>query len=221
VRAVESLVSFAPMPVASRCLFVVGPPGSGKTTTAAKLAARIASAGRRQVFLAQADVDKVGSLEQSEIYARHMDAVLARVDEPADLLRAVRDAGKDGFVVVDTPGLASRDGERLERMRALRSAVPEARVAVLLPCGLHRDHAARAVERLAPLHPTCVAFSRVDDGDRVGELVSAVAGLDLPLAFLTNGPRVPDDLESATARSLAVLLLRGGASRARSKEMTA
>src|SRR6185369_3558697 len=38
VRAVESLVSFAPIPVGGRCLFVIGPPGSGKTTTAAKLA---------------------------------------------------------------------------------------------------------------------------------------------------------------------------------------
>jgi flagellar biosynthesis protein FlhF len=221
VRGMEALLTFSSIPVGGRCLFVVGPPGSGKTTTAAKLAARTAFGGRRRVFLAQADVDKVGSLEQTEIFARHMDAVLARVDGPDDLARAAQDAGRDGFVVVDTPGISSSDTERLEKLSALRASVPEATVALLLPSGLHRDHAARIVERFAPLRPSCVAFSRVDDGDRVGELVSAVAGRSLPLAFVTNGPRVPDDLEGATARSLAVLLLRGGRASARAKEASA
>jgi flagellar biosynthesis protein FlhF len=210
VRGMEALVSFAPLPSDARCVFVVGPPGCGKTTTAAKLAARTALSTRRRVFFAEADVEKVGSLEQAEIFARHMEAELARVDEPDDLLRAVADAGREGFVVVDTPGIASADIARRDRLSALRESMPEAPVVLLLPAGLCRDQAARALDAFASLRPTCVALSRVDDGERLGELVSAVAPTPLPLAFVTNGHRVPDDLASASAGSLALLLLRGG-----------
>jgi flagellar biosynthesis protein FlhF len=217
-RGIEALVPVAPIPVGARCLFVVGSPGCGKTTTVAKLVARLAIRGERHVFFGEADVDRVGSVEQAEIFSRHIGALLARVDGPDDLLCALEDVGESGMVVVDTPGIARGDEDRMRRVATLREAVPDAGVAVLLPAGLHRHDALEVLDRFAPLEPTCAAFSRVDDGLRVGELVTALAGSRLPLSFVTNGHRVPDDLDTVSPRSLAAMLLRAGRQKPRPLE---
>lgn len=218
-KAMAALVPFAPLPVRSRCLFVVGPPGSGKTTTVAKIAARLALAGRREVVLAEADSDRIGSLEQAGIYARHIGARLDRIESPEDLRRSVAASGHRGAVIVDTPGVSARDVRRTQMLSALREAVPDAEVAVIVPCGLHRDEASRVLRRFSVLRPTCAGFSRVDDGERLGELVTALERSGLPLSFVTTGHHVPGDLESASPAALAGFLLRGASDTARRMEV--
>ena len=68
----------------------------------------------------------------------------------------------------------------------------------------------RVLDRFEIFEPTCVGLSRVDDGSRPGELVTALAEKKRPLAFFTTGHTVPDDLEAASPRGLARLLLRAG-----------
>lgn len=208
--AMGELLSFATRPLESCVIFVVGPPGAGKTTTVAKLAARAALGSRARIVLAQADTERVGALEQSRVYARHLELELVAIHGPEDLSAAQQMAGPRGTVLVDTAGVGARDLERLEALMQLRTAVPEARVALLIPAGLHRLEARRVLQRFAPLEPSFVALSRVDDAVRPGELVTAVAQAGLPFGFLTNGHRVPDDLEDASPRTLAALLLRSG-----------
>lgn len=208
--ALSAIVEFAPMPVRGSCLFVVGPPGAGKTTTAAKLAARLVLATGRRVVLAESDHERVGALAQASVYAEHIGAELVPVEGPGDLRVALNRAGRDGFTIVDTPGVGARDGRRLDALVRLRGFAPRADLAVVLPAGLHRDEASATLARFAPLSPTCAGFLRLDDGDHAGELVSALAGSGLPLAFTTDGHRVPDDLHAATPRGLAGWLLRSG-----------
>jgi flagellar biosynthesis protein FlhF len=207
-RGVGSIIPFEPIPSEARCFFVVGPPGSGKTTTVAKLAARMSVERSGPVFFAEADGERIGSFEQAEIFCRHLGTVAARVNGPEDLARVLTDAGDSGAVLIDTPGIGTSDDDRLRFVDGLRQMVPGASVALLMPAGLHHDDAARIIETFEPLDPTCAAFTRVDDGTRVGELVTALASSTLPLAFYTDGHRVPEDLGDASPRKIAALLLR-------------
>ena len=214
-HGIGSLVTFASAPVASHVLFLVGPPGCGKTTTAAKLAARAGLDADRPVVFGEADADRIGAAEQARIFSEHIGARFRTIETPEDLEAARRAGGEHGCVVVDTAGVGAADRERLRSLWALRRSAPEADVALLIPAGTHRSDAERILERFAVLRPTCAAFSRVDDGGRVGDLVTALAGTDLPLSFVTNGHRVPDDLQEASPRGLAALMLRSGRGKGR------
>lgn len=217
-RGLAALVPVSTTALHARCLFVVGPPGAGKTTTAAKLAARGALAACGTTLLAESDLDRVGAIEEAAILSHHLGARLARLEGPEDLRRAMKDAGRDGRIVVDTPGVGRADDGRISRIAALRAAAPEAEVAILLPSGLRREEAALVLERFDAIRPTAVAFSRVDESPFVGELVSAVAERGLPLAFVTDGHRVPDDLEAADPGRLLARLIRGGMRPARPED---
>jgi flagellar biosynthesis protein FlhF len=208
-RAMGSLVPLAPAPTGGRIVFVVGPPGAGKTTTVAKLAACVRRRSSRPVVFAEADASRPGAQEQAGALARLLGLPLALIRRGDELRQAMERVGQDGAVLVDTSGVGAADDARLGHLADLRGAAPEAQVALLLPAGLHREEAEEIVERFRPLRPTCVAFSRTDDGGRIGELVTAITAAGLPLAFVTNGHRVPD-IEEISPRGLTALLLRSG-----------
>jgi flagellar biosynthesis protein FlhF len=207
--ALAEIVRLAPVPRA-RTLFVVGPPGCGKTTTAAKLAARLSVESGRGVVLAQADADRIGALEQASIFARHLGLRLTPVRAPRELEALDRDTPASASIVVDTAGVGSFDTDRLALLGELRRALPSAAVALVLPAGLHRDAARRVIERFAEIGPTCAVLSKVDDGARPGELLTALEPTGLPITLLSTGHRVPQDLEDASSARLASLLLRSG-----------
>jgi flagellar biosynthesis protein FlhF len=208
-EALAGIVRTAPVPRV-RALFVVGPPGCGKTTTAAKLAARLSVESGRGVVLAQADADRIGALEQASIFARHLGLGLTPVRAARDLEALDRDTPAAASIVVDTAGVGSFDADRLALLRDLRRALPSAAVALVLPAGLHRDAARRVIERFAEIGPTFAVLSKVDDGARPGELLTALAPTNLPITLLSTGHRVPQDLEDASSARLASLLLRSG-----------
>ncbi len=209
-EAIAALVPTTDPPFAAPVVFVVGPAGAGKTTTVAKLAARAVFEARRTVIVAQSDVDRVGAIEQSAIYARHLGVEHRIVRTPDDLAAILHRANDRTTVFIDTPGIGRRDRERFSATESLRHVAPLAELVVLVPAGLHHQDAREACDRFSTLRPTIAALSRTDDGSRPGECLTAIAERRLPLGFLTTGHRVPDDLEPATPQRLAALLLRAG-----------
>ena len=192
--------------------FVVGPPGAGKSTTSAKLAAHDTVVRGRIVVMAQTDGSKVGAHHQTEIYASHIGARYAPVEDRDDLMIAIEQAGPQGHVIIDTPGIGSGDGSRLEQIVYLRRAWPDAQVLLLLPNGLHHTDTEHILKRFDRMHPTSVVLTKIDDGQRPGELLAPIHDAGLPISHFTHGHRVPDDMQTANAQTLTALLLRSGQS---------
>ncbi|ANM30546.1 hypothetical protein ABI59_14615 [Acidobacteria bacterium Mor1] len=203
-RAMAGIVPLTGIPFDKQCLIVAGPPGVGKTTTAAKLTAR----ARGEIWFASADQERIGAVEQARIFASTLGARFDSIRDGGDLKRLLDEAPDDVTVIVDTPGISAQDNDRLEQLGELRDAAPDASMVVMMPAGMHRDTAVRTLERFDSFEPDCAAFTKVDDGGRVGELVTALLPTRIPLSFTTHGHRVPDDLSVASARGLVSLMLR-------------
>lgn len=182
----------------------VGPPGAGKTTTIAKIAAQERARHGGRLGLVAADGFRVGAVEQLRLYADIIGApfVVARTPaELGDVLGRTR-----GPVLVDTAGRSPADDEAMPALDVLASH-PGVRTHLVLPASLPVRSAERALTRFAASRPSRVVLTRLDEADSLAPLVDLCRERDLPISYLGTGQRVPEDLERATAATLASRLL--------------
>ncbi len=200
-----------PWPVESQraMVAVTGPSGVGKTTTAAKLAAHARMTGRT-VTLVACDTFRVGAVEQLARYANLMGADFA-VAKNAQELRSTLHAVRTDFVIVDTSGRPpTADGIEMELVTAggARTALPRARhVLLCLPASVRATDAAHAAKRYGMLAPTSLAITKFDETDAPAGVVHAFWATKLPISVTCFGPRVPEDVASATTDRLVDYLV--------------
>lgn len=183
----------------------VGPPGVGKTTTIAKIAAQNCVARRAPLGLVAADAFRPGAIEQLRSYAAVMGMPL-RVARSADEFDDVLAATKQ-TTLVDTAGRAPSD-EGISRLFDVLGRKRGVRTHLVLAADTSAATTRRLLDRYAGLKPSRVVVTKLDEADSMMPLFDVVRERGLPVSYLTAGQRVPEDLWRATPASLAAALLR-------------
>jgi flagellar biosynthesis protein FlhF len=182
---------------------VIGPTGVGKTTTVAKLAARFCLRhGNRHLALISTDNFRIGAREQLHDYARILD-VPVRTATNADELSAALSAFADKrLVLIDTAGVSQQDIRLGEQLSMLTSS--HQRVNCFLTLSASTQHASMtlAINAFAAARPDACILTKVDETAELGGALSAVIKAGLPVAFITDGQRVPEDLQIARSHNL-------------------
>jgi flagellar biosynthesis protein FlhF len=177
----------------------VGPPGVGKTTTIAKIAAQERARHGRRLHLVAADGFRVGAVEQLRIYADIIGSRLTTARTPDDLDTALAEAR--GPLLVDTAGRSPADATSREMFAVL--AGRSVRVHLVLPASLSPGEARRAFDRFAEARPARVVLTRLDEVASIGPLVRVLREAQVPLSFFGTGQHVPEDLRRVTPVVLA------------------
>ena len=182
----------------------VGPPGAGKTTTVAKIAAQERARRGARLRLVSADGFRVGAVEQLRLYADIIGAPFAAARSAVDLDRAL--VAGSGPVLVDTAGRSPKDGAARELLSVLQGA-RGVRTHLVVPAA----SSAREISRLLALHADArlarVVLTKVDEAESSAPLASVLREAGLPVSYLGVGQRVPDDLLRATPARLTAALL--------------
>lgn len=188
-----------------RCEVFVGPPGVGKTTTIAKIAAQERVRRRRSLNLVSADGFRAGAIEQLRGYAEVLAVAFRAARTAEDLQQALAHARHP--VLVDTAGRSAADVDEAGMLDVI-CRQRHVRTHLVLAADTSPTAARRVFDRYAHLQPSCVVITRLDECDSLTPLLGVVRDQGLPVSFLTNGQRIPEDLWRATPASLAAALLR-------------
>ena len=187
----------------------VGPPGSGKTTTLVKLASRYGLTCKKPAHILTADVHRIAAASQLRTLSAILGIGFDVVETPRALLQSLEEhKGKD-LIFIDTPGLGLRDLEDAQDLACVIADHPEIDTHLVLPAFAEPGDLARFSQNFQSFEPDKLLFTRLDETERYGALISEAARLGLPISFLGNGQSIPDDLEPATNQLLAGLLLDG------------
>lgn len=194
---------------------VVGPTGAGKTTSIAKLAARYRLHGRAEdVALVTTDTYRIGAREQLETFGRIM-GISVYVAPDADALGATLRALADKhLVLIDTAGMGQRDLRLAQELACLAETEQDIKVLLALPANVQTESLQEIVDAFRIAHPAGCILTKMDEATSLGGAFSVLIGAALPLVYVANGQRVPEDLHFARSRQAwlvkaAVELMRG------------
>lgn len=210
-RLIESeIVALGPIPITPgrrRLVAMVGPTGVGKTTTIAKLAAIYRLKQRRSVGLITVDTYRIAAVEQLRTYADIIDLPMQVVSTPREMRDAVRRMNALDLILLDTAGRSPKDGIKIQELRAFLGEAGADEVYLVLSAVGAAKTLVQTAERFAPAGTTGLVFTKLDEATSLGALIPVIRHSRLPLAYLTNGQNVPDDIEVAEPARMARLIL--------------
>ena len=185
---------------------LVGPTGAGKTTTIAKLAAQYAEThGTRDVAMITTDTARIGGREHLHGYGRQMGIAVHEVNEDVSLQDALARVAGYKLVLIDTTGISQRDRALAAQLNWLKGA-GNVRTLLTIPANMHPADIEDTISRFAPVAPAGVVLTKLDETARLGAALSAIIQRELPLQWITDGQRIPEDLHLASRANLVLRL---------------
>ncbi|PXA74643.1 flagellar biosynthesis protein FlhF [Vibrio sp. 11986-1-5] len=175
---------------------LLGPTGVGKTTTVAKLAARAAMEyGSDNVALITTDTYRIGAHEQLSIYGRIMGCPVRVAKDSKELADVIHQLRNRRLILVDTAGMGQRDVRLSEQLDTLMQESDEVIHSYLvLPATAQRKVLQETIEHFRRIPLSGCIMTKLDECLSLGEFVSVVVQNALPVAYIANGQRVPEDI---------------------------
>jgi flagellar biosynthesis protein FlhF len=182
---------------------LVGPTGVGKTTALAKLAVRwTLRHGAKDLALIAADTVRMGAQDQVRGLGQLLGAPVHALDNFSELPALLARLAKCRFLLIDTPGSSQRDTQLASRLAALAAAGPRLMSVLVLAASTQAGANEEIVARFAPARATTCLLTKIDETTSLGGVLSVVMRAALPVAYVSEGQRVPEDLRPARSLEL-------------------
>jgi flagellar biosynthesis protein FlhF len=204
--ALDGSLGFQPFEdrLSPRPLMLVGPPGVGKTTVAAKLIVDAHRRGRKIVAVS-CDLLRAGGVDQLQAFTRILGLTLATADTPQALAR-ILGAANGSDVIIDTAGVGPLSARDMGALEALVDAA-RAEPVLVLAAGADAMEAGDLATAFAGVGCRRIVATRLDVARRLGALLSAAEIGRLAFAGATAGPHAAEAVSPLSPFSLARLLL--------------
>ena len=182
---------------------LVGPTGVGKTSTLSKLAVRwVLRHGPRDLAIVAGDNMRIGAQEQLNTLGQLLGARVYPLKDLAELPDLLARLSNSRFVLIDTPGSSQRDAQLASRFDALNAVGPDLETALVLGASTQAGANTEVVQRFAAVSPASCVLTKVDEAASLGGLLSVLVRARLPISYMSEGQRVPEDLRPARSLEL-------------------
>ena len=182
---------------------LVGPTGVGKTTTIAKLAARYAAHfGARDIALVSTDHYRIGAQEQLFTYGRLLGVPVHTARDATELEALLLKLADRKLVLIDTAGLAPRDRQLAAQLSLFRPLAGKLRTYLAMTASAQASDYEQTIAQFRAVPLAGCILTKFDEATRIGAALSATIQHQLGIAYITDGQRVPEDLQLPRGDSL-------------------
>lgn len=187
---------------------LVGATGVGKTTSIAKLAARMQLNDKKRVALVSMDTFRIAAADQLRAYSKILDCPFSEASDVDDLSEFVTKFYDYDLIFIDTAGRSSKHQSQMDQLKLLTS--------MPFPVHFHMVHSASMKQRdldenlkaFRMVNPQSLIFTKLDESWSFGEILNTNITSRIPLSFFTTGQKVPEDLEPATKERVVERIFR-------------
>ncbi|MCL2219380.1 MAG: flagellar biosynthesis protein FlhF [Chitinispirillia bacterium] len=189
----------------------VGPTGSGKTTTLAKLAAHCCFNKSRKISLITSDTYRIAAISQLQTFADIVRVGLQVVFSPDEIPDALAACGDSEVIFVDTAGRSQRNTEHMDELKQLVNVLRPDETHLVLSATTKDSDLIDMANKYRGVRVNRLLFTKLDETTKLGSIFNAVSELAIPVSYFTAGQSVPDDIELAQAGKFVKRLMEGRA----------
>lgn len=200
-----------------KIVLFMGPTGVGKTTTIAKIASSFTVDEKKKVALLTADTYRIAAAEQLRTYANILETPFRVVYSGEEITLAVRDFKDYDYIFVDTAGHSHQNESQLESMKKLLEAVKsvgECQTFLVLSATTKYKDLMKIAVSYKEITDYQLIFTKLDETATLGNLMNLKLFSETPIAYVTYGQNVPNDIELFNPQKTVKNLLSTGHSEA-------
>ncbi|MCE5309804.1 MAG: hypothetical protein LLG20_19390 [Acidobacteriales bacterium] len=186
---------------------LVGPPGSGKTTTLAKLALRYGLMQKKPTQILSLDNYRLAAAEQLRSYAAILGVGFQLLDTPLALPAALTEWAHKDTLLIDTPGHSEADWEDCRELALALSQAREIDVQLVVPATMKPADLRKIVDRFEVFHPSKLLFTHMDETETYGAIWNEALRTGKAVSFVCGGQAIPEDIEPADKQRLIDMLI--------------
>ncbi len=186
---------------------LVGPTGVGKTTTIAKLAGRLALIEKKKVGLITIDTYRIGAVEQLKTYAEIMNIPFKVVITLKEMEGAVKELESCDVILVDTTGRSSKNTMQISELRAFIQKVNADHIMLVMSGTTKNRDIQTILEGYNELAYEELIITKLDETSTYGCVYNIVKRSNKPIAYITTGQDVPDDIKVPSKNEIGKLIL--------------
>ena len=193
----------------NKVIALVGPTGVGKTTTIAKLALIAKIIHKLDVGLISIDTYRLGAIDQLKSFAdvSHTDFLVAY--EPSEMPALMKKFSKKDIVFIDTVGRNHKNDAQLKTNLDFLESVKIDETFLVLSATSSTRNLIEIAKKFKIFNYGAFIMSKIDEAVVHGNIINLSTKTGSPIAFLTNGQTIPDDIISADKDYIANLIYTG------------
>jgi len=181
----------------------MGPAGVGKTTTIAKLAARyVIKHGADSVALITTDNYRISAQDQLATFGRILQLPSAKVTDNQSLAMLLKKYADKKLVLIDTAGMSPSDQHLVTQLEHIQSCGNKIHKFLLMSAASQGAVLEQSLNLFNAYQPDSVIVTKLDEAASLGALLSVVTRAYIPIAYTTDGQRIPEDIRVARSHHL-------------------
>ncbi|MGX8797981.1 flagellar biosynthesis protein FlhF [Fusibacter sp. JL298sf-3] len=175
----------------------LGPTGVGKTTTLAKIAAKLSLIDGKSVGLITADTYRIAAVEQLKTYSEILGLPLEVVYESGELDDALHKYRDKDYILIDTAGRSHKSKALKDDFDELVKSIGDYTVFLVMSLTTGYKEMRSMIESYHFLDDYRLLFTKLDEASSYGNILNMKVLTGKPLSYFTIGQSVPDDIEDA------------------------
>lgn len=182
----------------------IGPTGVGKTTTLAKIAAKLKKESKK-VAIVTIDTYRIAATDQLKTYADILDLPLYVCYTPQDLKFTLESLLSYDTILIDTAGRSHKNNLQMGELKVYIDTIKPDFTIMLISSNINCEDMMHIFDSYSYLNPDELIFTKLDETSSYGQIFSFLDYSGLPFLGITDGQRVPEDIKFASKEWLIEL----------------
>ncbi len=186
----------------------VGTTGSGKTASLVKLAIISKIVLGANSLIVSADTYKVGASEQLETYSSIASIPYRSSFSNEELAAIIKENNNKDFIFVDTTGISQKDKEQVDQLIETVKIISPDVIYLTMPATVSGLNANSVLEALTSIPIDSIILTKTDEAEAMGALINSIKSYKVPISYITNGVKIPEDIQPADRSLLGKLSIK-------------